>query len=95
MRAFLGINSSAEFDKIVLHEILPAIAKAYSTLAVSEEAPGGTANEILRCIHNHFLDVVEDYAKNQLSYHLSGGVIPDDTTAEKVKIWREQARNNC
>lgn len=95
MRAFLGINSSAEFDKIVLHEILPAIAKAYSTLTVSEEAPSAAANEVVKGIHAYFLEVVEDYAKKQLSYHLSGGVSPDDTTAEKVKIWREQARNNC
>ena len=85
MRAFLGFGTEEKFRKIVIHEILPAIAKAYSTIDVCIEAPGSTSNAVAEGIHNHFLKVVEDYAKNQLSYHLRPNCGPDEKTAVDLK----------
>lgn len=85
MRGFLGTDTGKEFDRIVMHEILPAIAKAYSTIDVCVDAPSACANAVAEGIHNHFLKVVEDYAKNQLSYHLRPDCGSDDKTALKMK----------
>ena len=90
MRAFLGTETGREFDRIVIHEILPAIAKAYSSIDVCVETPCGATNEIIKGIHEHFLDVVADFSKKLLTYHLSPDAKTDDMAAENVRKWRER-----
>ena len=85
MRAFLGFETEEEFRKIVIHEILPAIAKAYGTLNVCVDAPGKVSNAMAIGIHEHFLKVVEKYAAEQLSYQLCPDCKPDEETVTKMK----------
>jgi hypothetical protein len=92
MRAFLGTNGGREFDKIVVNEILPAIARAYFSLTDPVEAPGAATNAVINGMHDYFNEVVEHYTNDLVKYLLTPDAGTDEKSAEIVAAWKARSR---